>query len=109
MIHQVLCHDLSHQLVGFMGSLPAVIHQGEGDGLFDVFGFGLFHGGKIAEEHTENKCSGQWVRALARASSDATVRLSASQPAQADDAMVASKALCTYFSSAYLMNGSWPS
>ena len=49
MIHQVLCHDLSHQLIGFVGSLPAVIHQGEGDGLFDVFGFGLFHGGKIAE------------------------------------------------------------
>ena len=55
MIHQVLCHDLSHQLVGFMGSLPAVIHQGEGDGLFDVFGFGFFHGGKIAGEQTENK------------------------------------------------------
>ena len=38
-----------------MGSLPAVIHQGEGEGLFDVFGFGFFHGGKIAEEQTENQ------------------------------------------------------
>ena len=56
----------------------------------------------------ENATSGQ-VRALARASSDSTTRFSASQPAQADDAMVASKARCTYFSSAYLMNGSWPS
>ena len=37
----------------------------------------------------ENATSGQ-VRALARASSDSTTRFSASQPAQADDAMVAS-------------------
>jgi hypothetical protein len=74
--------------------------------------------GMLPEEQTKNKRRvkeiaraqhGQWVRALARASSDATARLSASQPAQADDAMVASKALCTYFSSAYLMIGSWPS
>ena len=55
MIHQVLCHDLSHYPVGLVGSLPAVIHQGKGEGFFDVFGFGFFHGGKIAEEQTENQ------------------------------------------------------
>lgn len=55
MLHQVFCHDVRHQLIGFVGPLPAVEHQGEGDGLFDVFEFGFFHGGKIAEEQIENK------------------------------------------------------
>src|ERR1700750_580760 len=109
MIHQVLCHDLCHYLGVLVSSLPAVIHQGEGEGFFDVFGFGFFHGGKIAVEQTENKRNAQWVRALARASRDSTARLSGSHPAQAHDSMVASKPRYTYFSSASLTNGSCPS